>query len=124
MHAALKQALLEWRTQSHRIRPDDYVFPSRLHTSASETRCPRYKLNRAVQVATSLPAVVRPIRHGLLPIRGADTLNSIFTIRHGLLPIRGADTLNSIFRLSSFRERPDEARAEPQCALSPHQRPG
>ena len=31
MHPVLKQALLEWKTQSHRTQPSDFVFPSRLH---------------------------------------------------------------------------------------------
>ena len=31
MHPALKLALLEWRTQSHRTQPADFVFPSRLY---------------------------------------------------------------------------------------------
>jgi len=31
MHPALKLGLLEWRTQSHRTQPTDFVFPSRLH---------------------------------------------------------------------------------------------
>ena len=31
MHPVLKQALLEWRNQSHRTQPSDFVFPSRLH---------------------------------------------------------------------------------------------
>lgn len=30
MHAALKEALLEWRAQSRRKQPEDFVFPSRL----------------------------------------------------------------------------------------------
>ena len=49
MHAALKQALLEWRTQSHRIRPDDYVFPSRLHRG-----------ERALDLAAVLKRKIRP----------------------------------------------------------------
>jgi len=28
MHPVLKQALLEWRSQSHYSRPEDFVFPS------------------------------------------------------------------------------------------------
>jgi len=31
IHPALKLALLEWRTQSHRTQPTDFVFPSRLY---------------------------------------------------------------------------------------------
>jgi integrase len=31
MHPVLKLALLEWRTQSHRTEPSDFVFPSRLY---------------------------------------------------------------------------------------------
>jgi len=31
MHPLLKQALLEWKTQSHRTQPSDFVFPSRLY---------------------------------------------------------------------------------------------
>lgn len=31
MHPLLKQALLEWRTQSHRTQFSDFVFPSRLY---------------------------------------------------------------------------------------------
>jgi len=49
MHAALKQALLEWRTQSHRVRPDNYVFPSRLHRG-----------ERALDLAAVLKRKIRP----------------------------------------------------------------
>jgi integrase len=31
MHPVLKQALLEWKMQSHRTQPADFVFPSRRH---------------------------------------------------------------------------------------------
>jgi integrase len=49
MHPALKLALLEWRTQSHRTQPTDFVFPSRL-----------YGGRRALDLAAVLKRKIRP----------------------------------------------------------------
>lgn len=49
MHPALKQALLEWKTQSHRIQPTDFVFPSRL-----------YGGRKALDLAAVLKRKIRP----------------------------------------------------------------
>lgn len=49
MHATLREALLEWRTQSHRIELGDYVFPSRLHRG-----------ERALDLAAVLKRKIRP----------------------------------------------------------------
>lgn len=50
MHPALKQALLEWRAQSHRIEPGDFVFPSRL-----------YRGQRALDLGAVLKRKIRPV---------------------------------------------------------------
>jgi len=49
MHPVLKQALLEWKTQSHRIQTTDFVFPSRL-----------YKGRKALDLAAVLKRKIRP----------------------------------------------------------------
>jgi len=49
MHPALKLGLLEWRTQSHRTQPADFVFPSRL-----------YGGRRALDLAAVLKRKIRP----------------------------------------------------------------
>jgi integrase len=49
MHPALKQALLEWRSQSHRREPGDFVFPSRL-----------YRGQRALDLGAVLKRKIRP----------------------------------------------------------------
>lgn len=49
MHPALKQALLEWRAQSHRTKPTDFVFPSRL-----------YGGRKALDLAAVLKRKIRP----------------------------------------------------------------
>jgi integrase len=49
MHPALKQALLEWKTQSHRTQPTDFVFPSRL-----------YGGRKALDLAAVLKRKIRP----------------------------------------------------------------
>jgi integrase len=49
MHPALKLALLEWRTQSHRTQPTDFVFPSRL-----------YGGRKALDLAAVLKRKIRP----------------------------------------------------------------
>ena len=49
MHPALKQALLEWRTQSHRTKPGDFVFPSRL-----------FRGQRALDLAAVLKRKIHP----------------------------------------------------------------
>jgi integrase len=49
MHPALKQALLEWKTQSHRNQPTDFVFPSRLHGG-----------RKALDLAAVLKRKIRP----------------------------------------------------------------
>jgi integrase len=49
MHPALKQALLEWRTQSQRNEPDHFVFPSRL-----------YHGQRALDLGAVLKRKIRP----------------------------------------------------------------
>jgi integrase len=49
MHPALKQALLEWKTQSHRTKPTDFVFPSRL-----------YGGRKALDLAAVLKRKIRP----------------------------------------------------------------
>jgi integrase len=49
MHPALKQALLEWRSQSHRREPGDFVFPSRL-----------YRGLRALDLGAVLKRKIRP----------------------------------------------------------------
>jgi integrase len=49
MHPALKQALLEWKTQSHRNQPTDFVFPSRL-----------YGGRKALDLAAVLKRKIRP----------------------------------------------------------------
>jgi hypothetical protein len=51
MHPALKLALREWRTQSHRTQPTDFVFPSRL-----------YRGQRARDLAAVLKRKKRKIR--------------------------------------------------------------
>lgn len=49
MHPVLKQALLEWKTQSHRTQPSDFVFPSRL-----------YGGRKALDLAAVLKRKIRP----------------------------------------------------------------
>jgi len=49
MHPALKLALLEWRRQSHRTQPADFVFPSRLFGG-----------RRALDLAAVLKRKIRP----------------------------------------------------------------
>ena len=49
MHAAIKQALLEWRAQSRRTQPGDFVFPSR-----------RFRGQRAIDLAAVLKRKIRP----------------------------------------------------------------
>jgi hypothetical protein len=49
MHPAMKQALLEWRSQSHRREPGDFVFPSRL-----------YRGQRALDLAAVLERKIHP----------------------------------------------------------------
>jgi integrase len=49
MHSVLKQALLEWKTQSHRTEPTDFVFPSRL-----------YGGRKALDLAAVLKRKIRP----------------------------------------------------------------
>lgn len=49
MHPALKHALLEWKTQSHRNQPTDFVFPSRL-----------YGGRKALDLAAVLKRKIRP----------------------------------------------------------------
>ena len=49
MHPLLKQALLEWKTQSHRTQPSDFVFPSRL-----------YGGRKALDLAAVLKRKIRP----------------------------------------------------------------
>jgi integrase len=49
MHPALKQALLEWKTQSRRTQPTDFVFPSRL-----------YRGQKALDLAAVLKRKIRP----------------------------------------------------------------
>lgn len=49
MHSVLKQALLEWKTQSHRTQPSDFVFPSRL-----------YGGRKALDLAAVLKRKIRP----------------------------------------------------------------
>jgi len=49
MHPALKQALLEWKTQSHRTQATDFVFPSRL-----------YGGRKALDLAAVLKRKIRP----------------------------------------------------------------
>ncbi|MGA8620899.1 MAG: site-specific integrase [Candidatus Sulfotelmatobacter sp.] len=49
MHPALKQALLEWKTQSHRTQLTDFVFPSRL-----------YRGQKALDLAAVLKRKIRP----------------------------------------------------------------
>ena len=49
MHPALKHALLEWKTQSHRTQPTDFVFPSRL-----------YRGQKALDLAAVLKRKIRP----------------------------------------------------------------
>src|SRR5215469_162202 len=58
MHPALKQALLEWRAQSHRREPDHFVFPSRL-----------YRGQRALDLAAVLKRKIRPV-FGKLGVSG------------------------------------------------------
>ena len=50
MHPALKQALLEWRAQSHRREPGDFVFPSRL-----------YRGQRVLDLGAVLKRKIRPV---------------------------------------------------------------
>ena len=49
MHPALKLALLEWRAQSHRTQPKDFVFPSRL-----------YRGRKALDLTAVLRRKIRP----------------------------------------------------------------
>ncbi len=49
MHPVLKQALLEWKAQSHRTQPTDFVFPSRLFGG-----------RKALDLAAVLKRKVRP----------------------------------------------------------------
>ena len=49
MHPALKQALLDWRTQSQRNEPEHFVFPSRL-----------YHGQRALDLGPVLKRKIRP----------------------------------------------------------------
>ena len=49
MHPVLKQALLEWKTQSHRTQHADFVFPSRL-----------YGGRKALDLAAVLKRKIRP----------------------------------------------------------------
>jgi integrase len=49
MHPALKHALLEWKTQSHRTQTTDFVFPSRL-----------YRGQKALDLAAVLKRKIRP----------------------------------------------------------------
>jgi integrase len=49
MHPVLKLALLEWRSQSHRVQPTDFVFPSRLHGGT-----------KALDLAAVLKRKIRP----------------------------------------------------------------
>jgi integrase len=49
MHPALRQALLEWRTQSRRREQSDFVFPSRL-----------YRGQRALDLGAVLKRKIRP----------------------------------------------------------------
>ena len=49
MHPALKQALLEWKTQSRRTQLTDFVFPSRL-----------YRGQKALDLAAVLKRKIRP----------------------------------------------------------------
>ena len=49
MHSALKQALLEWKKQSHRTQAADFVFPSRL-----------YGGRKALDLAAVLKRKIRP----------------------------------------------------------------
>ena len=49
MHPALKLGLLEWRAQSHRTQPTDFVFPSRL-----------YGGRKALDLAAVLKRKIRP----------------------------------------------------------------
>jgi hypothetical protein len=58
MHPALKHASLEWRTQSRRTQPTDFVFPSRL-----------YQGQKALDLAAVLKRKIRPAFEQL-PILG------------------------------------------------------
>jgi len=49
VHPALKQALLEWKSQSHRTQLTDFVFPSRL-----------YRGQKALDLAAVLKRKSRP----------------------------------------------------------------
>jgi integrase len=49
MHPALKHVLLEWKTQSHRAQPSDFVLPSRL-----------YRGQKALDLAAVLKRKIRP----------------------------------------------------------------
>jgi integrase len=49
MHPALKQALLEWKAQSHRTQATDFVFPSRLSGA-----------RKALDLAAVLKRKIRP----------------------------------------------------------------
>lgn len=49
MHSALRHALLEWRSQSHYIRPEDFVFPSH-----------RFKGRKPLDLAAVLKRRIKP----------------------------------------------------------------
>lgn len=64
MHPALKLGLQEWRTQSHRTHPTDFVFPSRL-----------YGGGKALDLAAVLKRKIRPAFEKA-GITGPDTSSS------------------------------------------------
>jgi integrase len=49
MHPVLKQALLEWKSQSHYRRPEDFVFPSH-----------RFKGRKPLDLAAVLKRQIKP----------------------------------------------------------------
>jgi len=49
MHSVLKQALLEWKSQNHYTRPEDFVFPSQ-----------RFKGRRRLDLAAVLKRQIKP----------------------------------------------------------------
>ena len=49
MHSALKQALLEWRSQSYYTRPEDFLFPSH-----------RFKGRKPLDLAAVLKRQIKP----------------------------------------------------------------
>jgi integrase len=57
MHPALKAALLEWKSQSHYNRPEDFVFPSHIHKGRKQwvlRRCSVERSNPHSQLSESL----------------------------------------------------------------------